>query len=81
MIFSLFRSSAEKNNVSKLKIKGKEHKDDNKSFPLDLLQDRIKEEISHNLKTRTMSYEDRQPLLHEAWHRRQEEMLQRFPDT
>jgi hypothetical protein len=79
LVDRLRRSDAEKNNVDKLQVKGKESEDDTKSYLLDLLQEKVKEKISHDFYNKTMTYLDRQPLLHEAWQRRQDEMLKRFP--
>lgn len=74
-VTNLFDSG--ENQVEKLTITG--NADDDESLYLDLLRDRMREEISHNSSSRTLSYKERRDCIKSAWNRRKQEIIEMYP--
>ncbi|MDJ0662114.1 MAG: hypothetical protein QNJ42_21900 [Crocosphaera sp.] len=74
---NLLRLNGRNTPVKKLRVSGKT--DDEDSLNLDLLSDRMSENIEYNFLGRTLPYTERKKLLKEAWDKRSEEILQMYP--
>lgn len=79
LVFSLIRMNSNHNQVKTLRISG--DIDDDGLLFIDLLRDRMRESIQHDIPSRTIHYEDRKKLIKKAWENRSQEIFKLYPPT